>query len=700
MHLLVTRPAGDASKTAARLEALGHEAIVAPLLDFVPMPLEGPEERPAALAFTSANAVTALESAPAVRDWRELPVFCVGERTAAAARAAGYGDVRASEGGAVELARLVSASLSPSAGTVLYPAAQDRSGDLEAELAAAGRKVRLVEIYRMEPVGELPSAAATALAEGQVDGVLLYSRRTAEIFARLATAAGLRPVIEATPCYVLAPAIAAGLPFGRVVAAAAPNEDALLAALPAVGEHRPQASVEGLGYSQPEEHAGRGDMADAEDTRRGTEGKAAGRRKRPPVTIDLEAEAVNEMPRESAPAEAAAAEPETPTVTVDAPASDTPSEAASPASPETDAAPAYEPESTTANPESAASEAIDRRRAGLARYLPVLVAAVLGGIAGGLITAFLVAPPTDTVKDATVDSRFEALDARVARVEAAVKEMPAASATTAAASPDLSALESRVAAIESRPAAAASPVDLTAIEAKIGGLQARLDQLQPSASGDTAAVDAKLGELQSKIDQISVPPPVDLTPLQTRLDGLQQRLDQLEAHPPSDPKTEAAAETIALTSLRQAAVAGGSFAAELAAYQKLGGKGAALQPFAKDGAPSLAALEAAVPPLADRIRVASAKADPNASMLDRLAASAGALIQVKPAGPIEGSSAVAVLSRMEAAVTRGDLAAALREAEGLDASEREILSGWLEGARNRVAIDAALAALPPAGSDG
>lgn len=441
-------------------------------------------------------------------------------------------------------------------------------------------------------------------------------------------------------------------------------------------------------------------MADAEDTRRGTEGKAAGRRKRPPVTIDLEAESVSEVTRETPSADAAPAEPETPTVIVDAPASDAPGEGASPASTDTDAAPAYEPESTVADPEATASEAIDRRRAGLARYLPVLVAAVLGGIAGGLITAFLVAPPTDTVKDATVDSRFEALDARVARVESAVKEMPAASATGAAASPDLSALEARLAAIESRPAAAASPVDLTAIEAKIGGLQARLDQLQPTTPGDTAAVDAKLGELQSKIDQISVPPPVDLTPLQTRLDGLQQRLDQLEANPPSDPKTEAAAETIALTSLRQAAVAGGSFAGELAAYRKLGGKGEALEPLAQEGAPSLAALQSAFPPLSDRIRVASAKADPNASFFDRLVASAGALVQVKPAGPIEGSSAVAVLSRMEAAVAKGDLAGALREAEGLDASEREILAGWMDGARNRVAIDAALAALPPAGSNG
>ena len=91
---------------------------------------------------------------------------------------------------------------------------------------------------------------------------------------------------------------------------------------------------------------------------------------------------------------------------------------------------------------------------------------------------------------------------------------------------------------------------------------------------------------------------------------------------------------------------------------------------------------------------------PPAASASRRTASAGSLVEVKPAGPVEGSSAVAVLSRVEAAVAAGDLSTALREADGFDASGREAIAAWRTAAERRLAIDAAVAALPPAGSSG
>ena len=76
--------------------ALGFEPVVAPLLTVRALG-EGPIDLAGvgAIAFTSANAVAAFAArSPA----RSLPVFAVGESTAAAARSAGFRAVLSTEG--------------------------------------------------------------------------------------------------------------------------------------------------------------------------------------------------------------------------------------------------------------------------------------------------------------------------------------------------------------------------------------------------------------------------------------------------------------------------------------------------------------------------------------------------------------------------------------------------------------------------
>ncbi|HEV7284838.1 MAG TPA: mitofilin family membrane protein, partial [Kaistia sp.] len=158
---------------------------------------------------------------------------------------------------------------------------------------------------------------------------------------------------------------------------------------------------------------------------------------------------------------------------------------------------------------------------------------------------------------------------------------------------------------------------------------------------------------------------------------------------------------IAVTALRQAATGSGPFANEFAAVSALGTEDteiAALQPLAATGAPSKADLIAAFPAVADQIRIAAAKVDPGASLIDRLTASAGSLVSVKPSGPMAGPSATAVVSRMEAAVKDGNLAEALREGDGLDAIARAPLADWAAKAGQRITIDTALAGLSAAKS--
>jgi uroporphyrinogen-III synthase len=156
----------------------------------------------------------------------------VGQETAGLARACGFHDVRTGSGNAEALARLVERDLAPGDGDILYPAAQDRSGDLEHLLAARGFSVRVIEAYRAVPARRLDQAVADGLRLGEIDGVLVYSRRTAETFRDLARSAGIDR-LPRTAFYVVSAAVAEplrGLAPAAIHVAARP--DATLALIP------------------------------------------------------------------------------------------------------------------------------------------------------------------------------------------------------------------------------------------------------------------------------------------------------------------------------------------------------------------------------------------------------------------------------------------------------------------------------------
>lgn len=235
MRLLVTRPKADAERTADALRARGHCAIVAPLLRIEA--LEHAEIGPgpwAAILVTSANAAQAVVRHKRLAELRLLPVFAVGEHSAQAMRVAGFAEVTSAGGDRGDLTRLLARRLKHG-GSLLYLAAADRSGDIAGDLNAQNFTVCTAVVYRAVAADTLPQAAAGALAAG-VDGVLHFSRRSAEAYVKVARAAGLlagalKPVhfcISAQVAEVLAQAGAAD-----IRTATQPTEAALLALVPA-----------------------------------------------------------------------------------------------------------------------------------------------------------------------------------------------------------------------------------------------------------------------------------------------------------------------------------------------------------------------------------------------------------------------------------------------------------------------------------
>jgi uroporphyrinogen-III synthase len=232
MHLLLTRPAIEAKASAARLEALGHTVIMAPMLEIVVDSSVGID--PAgltAVAVTSPRAVRALAARDDFAQLSSLPLFAVGDRTAVVAREAGFRNVESASGDVEALAGLVADRCEPTDGTLLYACGRDRRGDLEGNLAQKGFMVQVAEVYCADAVSSLSEAAQRALVDGRVDAVLIYSARTGAVFLEALARAGLRDCLSRLT--VLAISQAAAEPFGgvdvaRIAIAVRPDEASLL----------------------------------------------------------------------------------------------------------------------------------------------------------------------------------------------------------------------------------------------------------------------------------------------------------------------------------------------------------------------------------------------------------------------------------------------------------------------------------------
>jgi uroporphyrinogen-III synthase len=239
MAVLVTRPHPDNETTAAALRAADFEVLLAPMLRFEPVAFDDDmDARFSAVIVTSANAVRGIE--PDLKGHRllELPLFAVGEHSAAAARHAGFCNVIPADGDAANLRDLVLARVEAKqvkkASTLLYLAGADLARDLAGELSERGFRVVTQTTYRMTPVHSLPREVCDAFAAHQIEAVLHYSRRSARAFLDAARTAGLEISALAIPQCCISAAVASVVHDAgatRVTVAASPNETALFGAL-------------------------------------------------------------------------------------------------------------------------------------------------------------------------------------------------------------------------------------------------------------------------------------------------------------------------------------------------------------------------------------------------------------------------------------------------------------------------------------
>jgi uroporphyrinogen-III synthase len=227
--ILVTRPQPDLAVTSAKLLALGIDPLAAPLLRRTVLATElPPAEGFAAMAVSSANALRAMQARDALNGFRALPLFAVGDGTAAEAEMLGFAEIVNAAGDFHDLVAAI-AERRP-AGPVFYPAGTKRSGDLVAALVPHGVDVAMVEVYDMTAPAALEPDMLQRIA-AEADGVLIYSRRTAEAFRSLVAghldaAARRRISVLAISAKSAEPLAEAG--FAATLVAGRPDDEAMM----------------------------------------------------------------------------------------------------------------------------------------------------------------------------------------------------------------------------------------------------------------------------------------------------------------------------------------------------------------------------------------------------------------------------------------------------------------------------------------
>jgi uroporphyrinogen-III synthase len=207
-RVLVLRPEPGATVTLERACQRGLDAVAMPLFEIERLDWHPPE--PSAfdgLLLTSANAVR--HGGEGLQQLRQLPVYAVGDATAAAAREAGFDVAATGNAGVDRLVSSIDADLK-----LLHLCGEDRMN-----ASAAPQNITAIPVYRAKETNDVD----TGLAAGTV--ALIHSPRAGRRFAELVSDGASIAIAAISP----AAAEAAGPGWAAVEIAESPTDEALLA---------------------------------------------------------------------------------------------------------------------------------------------------------------------------------------------------------------------------------------------------------------------------------------------------------------------------------------------------------------------------------------------------------------------------------------------------------------------------------------
>lgn len=657
MHVLVTRPIQDAEPLLARLRERGIEATAEPLLEIefktgARVDLKDVQ----AIVATSANGIRAFAAAS---DRRDVGLFAVGDATAEAATEAGFAHVESAKGDVADLAALIAERLDPEGGAVLHIAATKLAGDLGGDLKGRGFVYRRAVLYDARPATHLTPETVAAIRDGRIDGVLLFSPRTADVFVSLARKARIVRSCRQLTAFCLSTAVAErarALTWREIAVAGTPEQDSLLAliGIPSLGPwsdmtHPPRTDAESPEAESPEA---------AGETEQPQEEEAA---------APEETEAVAEAPAEEA------------------------AEAPRPAA-ETDAG----------------ARQFSRRSVVPSVILWTLLMFAVAG--GAIYAAYPFWSPYVEVyvqalqKDPFEDPRMESMSQRLTTLETAAKggqmaddaleEMEQRRAELSA---QVGKLVSRVDSLEASLDSVRKMIEATNLPQEAADARRSLEELSQrlarlEGSGEVSGLKDEIQALDSENKRLSD----SVADLNSRLEDLAKN----QSARAQAAVVQVRASIVTAGKLREALRSAASFVQPLADFREAAAGDAGLTaiadelaPYADSGIPVLATIRDEFDTTARRIAQAARQVEGEgwmAGVVNRLAS----LVSVRRTEfAADDDSPDAVLARADAAVDEGDLPAAVAALERLTGTPRQAAEDWIHRAKARIVAEQAMAAL-------
>jgi len=236
MTLLLTRPQLESEALACTLSGLGHETLIEPLLSIEPVEnAKIGSDKFQAIIVTSVNGARALSTHTEADRFRQVPIYAVGQATAEALDR--FNVVHAGTDGVAALRDRISRDLAPDDGPLLYVRGVHVASNLAIDLAVSGYRVEQVIIYAAVEKKSFTPVLIEEIKNGRIEGVVLFSPRTATVFSNLVNKAGLTDKLGAMTFYCLSQKVSDSIGLDQkkgnyqVIIAAAPSLQSLLSSI-------------------------------------------------------------------------------------------------------------------------------------------------------------------------------------------------------------------------------------------------------------------------------------------------------------------------------------------------------------------------------------------------------------------------------------------------------------------------------------
>ncbi len=684
MRLLVTRPKEDSEGLVQALDQMGVASRVEPLLNIevdakAKVTLDGVQ----ALLITSANGVRAFAE---VEKNRQIGVLAVGDSSARAAREAGFKAVESASGDVEALADLVKQRLKPEDGALLHVAGSRVAGDLGGLLEGAGYTYKRAVLYHASKAESLTQETKKAIRNGELDGVVFFSPRTAESFVSLARKARLQKSCREMTVYCLSRAVAekaSALNWKTVETAEKPEQDALLDRVRKAFEDRRMVKGEDMTTSKNDPKNKEAEKTTAQAPEKPSQTPSD--KNAPPQPAEkkdtVKAETKKPEDNKTGAAKTAGQKPDD-----------------------------KKPGAKAATP-SASTRQMPKTSSGLIGFVwLVAILAVIGGAAYATLPLWTpkVAPhlPEPVLKALGIAKPI----AEPAAKSEPTKPVPSMQELTAEREkikPELEQLMTRVQTLEKALSDVKKMVSVVSAASSGGSSSDQLDALSQrlsklesgSVTSDGAATETAVSALASRIAALEAKPLPEAPDLSPTIESLSDRLSALEKVKAAAQESVASAPgmILAVGQLRDAFRTQRPFVGALDGVKALAGDDADMQgaiaildPFAAGGLPSLTTLRKQFDDLAPQI-LRAVVAPQGDSWVDKTVDRLASVVTVrKTDGDLAGETTPSIVAQAEAALAAGDLAGAVTALDGLKDGPAKAAAAWMEAAGTRLKAEEAL----------